>query len=815
MIPRTFRFFPWLLLTLILLAGCGGGGGGGSTQNSPPLLDPIGSQVVNVGETLILSLRASDPDLNDTVRIFTDLNNDPRLNGAAGNPASATFRWTPTSSDLVNNSDTPVSIRFTASDGQLEVSQTIIITIKAPVPPPVPPTNKPPDLAPIGNQSINYGSALSFTVMATDADGDAVTLSVIDLPTGASFDVNTGVFSWTPGPADLGNYSVTFRAVDDELTVEEQIVISVLDNAPVITVTLAPPATVTEHELVTIEIAVTDPNAADTVTVAASGSAIDFGGVFNYDPATQTGSFTWTPVLVTPGSFSITFAASDGTSSVAKTEIISYVRTNPLLAIDSGLSGITVFNQSTAALDGNSEVFPGQANFWDLDLDATMFDGFWDQFDGNMFLTVEDNFGTEFFPADQTYAELSFLTPVMTALDGIKVAAVAHHDSYSGPDPRVPILAVAGEGNYSAWLNTSSDSRLQQLVDLTAASAPVTFSVQDEVLAQLGEFQDPDNPPFPHYRIVLRDPATGAVLQTLFEPPLTTRNPDRKEVELPRATRSLTLDPSVLGRKVLLSFEFRAANGALFNAAGDLVEYLGSYARIDNVSLQDATGEYVQNGDFETGSLSGWTTNTARESQNIRFGQRTVNELVVTRHFYAAPNQLWARWVDVFENNTASPLVKTVSLETILGAMGGAVVYPHPGTADPDIRALTAWDSGAGDRSQREIDAPFYRDSGLVFGNAKRVIFTSMSDPIIADDDYIDIQHLVIIPPGGRVTLVHFTLLNGESTGKTATNTAARATTIDLERDKILNNFWSDPRYRDGMTQAQIDTIQNFPQGGF
>ena len=93
--------------------------------------------------------------------------------------------------------------------------------------------------------------------------------------------------------------------------------------------------------------------------------------------------------------------------------------------------------------------------------------------------------------------------------------------------------------------------------------------------------------------------------------------------------------------------------------------------------------------------------------------------------------------------------------------------------------------------------------------------FTSMSDPIIADDDYIDIQHLVIIPPGGRVTLVHFTLLNGESTGKTATNTAARATTIDLERDKILNNFWSDPRYRDGMTQAQIDTIQNFPQGGF
>ena len=757
---------------------------------------------IAIGETLQIPVRAYDPNPGDTVGIFARIDSVDQGKIAEGNPATATLSWIAPA----GAANTTISITVIATDGLLEVSKTVSLTVT----PAAVPANNPPVLAAIGSKTINLNNLLTFTVTASDADNDPLTFSVTGLPTGTSFDPVSGVFSWTPTTGQAGNYPIEFSVTDGKTTVREQINIAVQNNAPVITITTQPLGAVTENELVTIVISVSDPDG-DPVTVSVSGTAVEGGGVF--DPATST--FSWTPAVVTPGAYSVTFAASDGTSLATESVSISYVRTNPLLAVDSGLSGITVFNQSIAALDSNNEVFPGQANFWDLDLDAAMFDGFWDQFDGNMFLSVEDTFGTEFFPADQTYTELSFLTPVMTALDGIKVAAVAHHASYSGPDPRVPIFAVAGEGNYSAWLNTSSDSRLQQLVDLTAASAPVTFSVQDEVLAQLGEFQDPDNPPFPHYRIVLRDPATGAVLQTLFEPPLTTRNPDRKEVELPRATRSLTLDPSVLGRKVLLSFEFRAANGALFNAAGDLVEYLGSYARIDNVSLQDATGEYVQNGDFETGNLSGWTTNTARESQNIRFGQRTVNELVVTRHFYAPTNQHWARWVDVFENNTADTLVKTVVLQTILGARGGALVCPYPGTAAPDIRALSIWDTGAGDRSLRDLDTPFYRDSGLVFGNATGINFTSMRDPISEDDDYIDIQHLVIIPPGGRVTLVHFTIMSGESTGQTATDMAARATTIDAERDKILNNFWSDPRYRDGMTQSQIDTIQNFPQGGF
>lgn len=44
--------------------------------------------------------------------------------------------------------------------------------------------------------------------------------------------------------------------------------------------------------------------------------------------------------------------------------------------------GITVFNQTVPVEDDDSAVFPGQANYWDLDTDGSIDDGYDDQFDG-------------------------------------------------------------------------------------------------------------------------------------------------------------------------------------------------------------------------------------------------------------------------------------------------------------------------------------------------------------------------------------------------------------------------------------------------
>ena len=77
---------------------------------------------------------------------------------------------------------------FIASDGKTQTSQTIAITVAN--------TDRPPVLADVGNPSVNAGSLLTFTLSATDPDGDSLTYSAGTLPSGAALTGPT--FAWTP-----------------------------------------------------------------------------------------------------------------------------------------------------------------------------------------------------------------------------------------------------------------------------------------------------------------------------------------------------------------------------------------------------------------------------------------------------------------------------------------------------------------------------------------------------------------------------------------------------------------------------------------
>jgi hypothetical protein len=65
--------------------------------------------------------------------------------------------------------------------------------------------NRPPVLAYIGDKSVDENTFLGFTISATD-DGDKLTYSASKLPSGASFNPSTQLFSWTP------DYNVVTRA---------------------------------------------------------------------------------------------------------------------------------------------------------------------------------------------------------------------------------------------------------------------------------------------------------------------------------------------------------------------------------------------------------------------------------------------------------------------------------------------------------------------------------------------------------------------------------------------------------------------------
>ena len=94
-----------------------------------------------------------------------------------------------------------------------------------------------PSLNPIGSKSVYVGYLLSFSISAADPEGDDLTFSALNLPTGANFQAPSRYFSWTPGSSQSGTYPVTFVVTDTNgYTDSETLTISVNElprfNAP-------------------------------------------------------------------------------------------------------------------------------------------------------------------------------------------------------------------------------------------------------------------------------------------------------------------------------------------------------------------------------------------------------------------------------------------------------------------------------------------------------------------------------------------------------------------------------------------------------
>ena len=202
-----------------------------NSVNQTPTLAAIGSQTVDEGQVLNVSLSSIDPDGDGIVfsasglPTFCSLTDN--LNG------SGNINCTPGATDAGSY---PISVTVTDNGTpNLNSSEALTITVNA--------INDAPVLSVIGDQSVDESQVLNVPLSASDADGDGLVLSVTGLPTFCSFTDNlngTGGISCSPGATDAGPYLVTVMVTDNgtpNRNDSEALTITVIatNEAPVLT----------------------------------------------------------------------------------------------------------------------------------------------------------------------------------------------------------------------------------------------------------------------------------------------------------------------------------------------------------------------------------------------------------------------------------------------------------------------------------------------------------------------------------------------------------------------------------------------------
>lgn len=269
--------------------------------NHAPVLDLIGNRTVNEGELIEFTVNATDAD-NDTLT-YSASNLPP---GASFSTITRVFSWTPDFNQSGNYPD----IEFTVmDDGEPMMIATQFVAIS------VDNVNRQPLLDLIGDKVGTEGVSIAFTVHAVDPDGDTLTYEASNLPPGATFTTSTGVFSWTPGYSQAGNYTdIEFAVMDNGTPMEldtELIMISVGNvNRPPVFGSVGTQAAL-EGETISFVVSSTDPDG-DSVVLFASGTPA--GASFD----ANTGLFSWTPTLAQSGAYIVQFIATDnGTPNLA------------------------------------------------------------------------------------------------------------------------------------------------------------------------------------------------------------------------------------------------------------------------------------------------------------------------------------------------------------------------------------------------------------------------------------------------------------------------------------------------------------------
>ncbi|MDI6787025.1 MAG: M6 family metalloprotease domain-containing protein [Planctomycetota bacterium] len=258
----------------------------------PPTLTSPGTKTVN--EALTLNFTLSATDLDGDIITYSAIG---LPQGASLDSTTGIFQWSPDYTQSGN-----YSVTFVASSNSLSDSKTILIIVYN--------VDRAPQLTSPGNKNVNEAQLLTFTLSATDPDGDSIVFTMTSTPTatGATMNSSTGVFSWTPDYTQSGIYVVTFTAragPTPPLSDSKQITITVNN------ITSGPPLlnspgdkTVPENATLSFSCVATTPDGINDITYSMVGTTT--GATLN----ATTGLFSWTPNYTQSGDYVVTFTVT-------------------------------------------------------------------------------------------------------------------------------------------------------------------------------------------------------------------------------------------------------------------------------------------------------------------------------------------------------------------------------------------------------------------------------------------------------------------------------------------------------------------------
>lgn len=276
-------------------------------QEIEPITQPVqttddDSLVFTEGDLIrLIPPRVDDPDGDAVQLIF-------------GQPFNQDGLWQTSFGDAGN-----YNVSITATDGRLSTIRTIKITVL--------PGNRPPQISGLSNIVVQETETVRLTFDVFDPDeNDTVDYTISGWMTSRERATDFG---------DAGVYDVTVSVTDGTHVVEESITVIVerRNRPPVLE--FQTPVTVTEGELITLNVTATDPDG-DDVTIT-------FPQPFN-----QNGE--WQTQRTDAGTYAVTIRASDGQAQVQETITVRVLQFNTPPVIEMA-DELTVFEGDFVTLN--------------------------------------------------------------------------------------------------------------------------------------------------------------------------------------------------------------------------------------------------------------------------------------------------------------------------------------------------------------------------------------------------------------------------------------------------------------------------------